>query len=128
MKRSKSCLLRALILVAAWQTPQLVLAQAPIVQPGRQLPPPISPYLNLLRPDSSFANNYYNLVRPQIDYGNSIYGLQQQVNGLNSLVATGIQGGAGLGPVTTGHPVQFMNFSNFYPGRTASMNGVNRPR
>ncbi len=95
----------AALLLAAWLAPQLVQAQ-----PG-PLPPPVSPYLNLLR-GGDLANNYYNLVRPQIDYGNSIYGLQQQVTGVSNQV--GAQG-AYLGAVTTGHPVYFLNSYQYYP-------------
>jgi hypothetical protein len=40
--------------------------------------PAYSPYLNLLRPDSSLVNNYYGLVRPQINFQNSLQQLDAQ--------------------------------------------------
>lgn len=40
--------------------------------------PAYSPYLNLLRPDSSLINNYYGLVRPQINFQNSLQQLDAQ--------------------------------------------------
>src|SRR4051794_3299640 len=87
------CSAQAILLWTAWLTPQVVTAQVP--GGTRPLPPPVSPYLNLLRGGSSAANNYFNLVLPQIEYGNSINSLQQQVNTVATQVTTGTQGTTG---------------------------------
>jgi hypothetical protein len=78
--------------------------------------PPVSPYLNLVRPGNP-GLNYYNLVRPQVEFGNSILGLQQQVGALGTEVA--LEGQAQTALPTTGHATVFGNYSHYYPGLTA---------
>jgi hypothetical protein len=105
-------------LLAGW----LFLAGRAEAQPGISINrppgvagPPVSPYLNLLRQGSPAGVNYYDLVRPQFQFQNSIQALQGQVTTLGSQVAAETQGATGL-PVT-GHPVQFFNYSHYFPGR-----------
>jgi hypothetical protein len=43
---------------------------------------PLSPYLNLLRPNTSPVLNYYGLVRPQTQTQSSLQSLQGQINPL----------------------------------------------
>jgi hypothetical protein len=120
MRRTVFYPVQAVLLLAAWLTPQLVQAQG-FGQPGagRSLPPPVSPYLNLLRPGSSTAINYYDLVRPQIDYGNSINSLQNQVSGVAGQVSAGL--GGFYGPPVTGHPVYFLSTYSYFPSRRGGM-------
>jgi hypothetical protein len=77
--------------------------------------PPVSPYLNLLRAGSDPAINYYGLVRPEIEFRNSIQNLQQQVETVNTQINAG--GDVVNGLPVTGHPVQFFNYSHYYPTR-----------
>jgi hypothetical protein len=126
MKRYVFSSLLAVLLLAAWLSPQLVQAQ----QPGgaRPLQPAVSPYLNLLRQGSSPANNFYNLVLPQIDNANSIYGLQQQLNGVTAQGTPGVIGG-NIGPLTTGHPTMFLNTYRYFPGsKSTSGSGSGQTR
>src|SRR5262249_237412 len=53
--------------------------------------PPFSPYLNLLRQNSSPAVNYFGLVRPQQQFAGSLQGLQQTTAQLGATVAGGDQ-------------------------------------
>src|SRR4051794_16650004 len=70
-----------------------VFVTAAIAQPppapcgGPAVRPPLSPYLNLLRQDSSPAANYLGLVRPQQQFANSIQALQQTTNQLGAMQA-----------------------------------------
>lgn len=79
-----------------------------------QLPstrPPVSPYLNLLRPGTPPAINYFNLVRPQIDYRNAILGLQQQFTTQEQAVGN-LE--TGLTAATTGHASRFLNTGTYF--------------
>lgn len=67
--------------------------------------PPLSPYLNLLRPGSSAAVNYYGLVRPQQAYNTAINSLEQQV--VAGRVAT--TAAENLAAPSTGHPIYFLS-------------------
>ncbi len=92
-------------------------AQAPVVRaPGSvpNLPPPYSPYLNLLRNGNPTYINYYGLVRPEQDFRNGINNLQQGV-AANSAAITQTDQATGL-PLT-GHPTQFMNTSHYFLNR-----------
>jgi hypothetical protein len=93
-------------------------AQSP--QSAYQPQPAVSPYLNLTR-GGNLANNYFNLVRPQIDTRNSLQSLQSQVNTLDA----GLQPGATAPELSTGHAVQFMNYSKYF-GRTPGVDSTNR--
>jgi hypothetical protein len=78
--------------------------------------PTVSPYLNLLRPQSNFGlPNYYAFVKPQIDQlatarqqGNAIQQLQTQVAQGQTAQATK----EGIRP--TGHQTTYMNYSHFF--------------
>ncbi len=85
--------------------------------------PAVSPYLNLARPGTLPGINYYGLVQPQMQFQSSISNLQQNQMGLVQSVTTG--GSVGSGPVTTGHPVMFGNYSHYYrPPATAGGAGL----
>jgi hypothetical protein len=88
--------------------------------------PPISPYLNLLRPGSNIAQNYYGLVRPEFAFRGGIGGLQQQVDLNSQLLTTGAAaGGTGVGGVpTTGHVAVFLTTGGYFLNRTGARGGV----
>jgi len=71
--------------------------------------PPVSPYLNLLRPGTSPAINYYGLVRPEMNFLNSVQALQAQLGYVQQ--AAGLQAGE-IG--TTGHPAFFLNHGTYF--------------
>ncbi len=113
-----------LVLAAAHEAPaQYPGSLAPGYAPN-QSGPTFSPYLNLLRRDSSPAINYYGLVRPEQQFRSTMQNLANELEQTQADVA----GGAGQ-PQTltqTGHPIQFFNLSHYYPnslqgaqGRTA---------
>src|SRR6478672_9100265 len=72
--------------------------------------PPVSPYLNLLRPGTSPAINYYGLVRPEVNFMNSVQALQAQL-GYAQQAAGVTQFGE---PGTTGHPAFFLNHTSYF--------------
>jgi hypothetical protein len=117
MKQLGSAMLVAVILAGGFCAQR---ASAQGVYGGRPgtpyAPPPYSPYLNLLRPGIPVYQNYYGLVRPELEFRGGIQGLQQQVNTVGSLAAADA---AALGLPTTGHPIQFMNYSHYYGGGVA---------
>ena len=76
--------------------------------------PPVSPYLNLLRPGTSPAVNYYGLVRPQVNFLGSVQALQAQVGYAQQ--ASALQAGEGM---TTGHPVYFLNYQSYFLNTSA---------
>ena len=80
--------------------------------------PPVSPYLNLLRPGTSPGINYYGLVRPQVDFLNSVQALQSQFGYAQQ--AAGLPAGD-LG--TTGHPVFFLNYNAYFLNTTGQPAG-----
>jgi hypothetical protein len=82
--------------------------QAQVLSPVAN--PVLSPYLNLNRAGSSLSNNYYNLVRPQLQYNAAISSLEQQVQA-NRVAQTAAEP---QGPVTTGHPVSFLNYRRYF--------------
>jgi hypothetical protein len=86
-------------------------------QPGTSA---ISPYINLL--PRTQAINYYGLVRPQFQYNTAISSLEQQVQA-NRVAATAADT---QGPVTTGHPVQFLNYRRYFQtlGTTSAFQNV----
>src|SRR5262245_51148744 len=84
--------------------------------------PPVSPYINLLRPGTNPAINYYGLVRPQVEFRNNILGLQQQVGALDTQVGIDEAGMAAF--PTTGHPVAFMNYSHYFGGTVGTGTGL----
>ena len=84
--------------------------------------PAVSPYLNLLRTDSSPAQNYYNLVRPQVDQRDATLQQGGELDALRQEVekSPGFRG-AGRGRMgTTGHHAEFMTTSHFYAGKGAA--------
>jgi hypothetical protein len=80
--------------------------------------PPVSPYLNLMRPGLS-GINYYGLVRPQVDAATAIQQLQQQQLALAA--AGGSLDNAAL--PTTGHTTRFMNYGRYF----FNQGGANAP-
>jgi hypothetical protein len=116
----KRLILAAALLVAgarAAQAQHFGSYTRPPTAPGYR--PPVSPYLNILRPGGNPALNYYNLTRPQQQFGASIaqnqadllalqqQQLQQQGGDL------GGQTSAGVGPIT-GHRSSFYNLGHYY--------------
>jgi hypothetical protein len=75
--------------------------------------PAISPYLNLARGGNP-AINYYGLVRPQIAFNNELNTLQREINTVSGQAGAGVQGQGDS--LSTGHPIQFMNLTHFFPG------------
>jgi hypothetical protein len=73
--------------------------------------PVFSPYLNLLRRDSSPAINYYGLVRPQLVTQGALQSLQQQVNSVRQMEAAGA---AATDLPVTGQPVTFLNTGGYF--------------
>jgi hypothetical protein len=72
--------------------------------------PGYSPYQNLFR-GGPIYQNYYGLVRPELQFRGAIGALQQQVT-LNQAGLADLA--AGTGPLTTGHPSQFLNTSHYF--------------
>jgi hypothetical protein len=85
------------------------------------LPPPVSPYLNLLRAGSSPAVNFYGLVRPQIETRNSLRRLQQEVSANQQQMPIPQEDDAGL--PATGHAAQFGTERLFFMTRGAQSAG-----
>jgi hypothetical protein len=79
-------------------------------------PPPVSPYLNLLRNGgnlnnlTTLNNNYYNLVRPEFEFRAGINQLQQQSYGAQQAIS-GLE--ASTVP-TTGHPFGFQTHNSYF--------------
>src|SRR5262249_25122255 len=92
--------------------------QYPASGPPTTSPPPVSPYINIIRRGADPGINYYGIVKPQVDTRASIQGLQQQVQSINNDVQ---QGNQQTGLPTTGHPVQFQNLTPYF-GRPLSSN------
>ena len=91
--------------------------------PQQMGPPAISPYVNMLRSDSSPALNYYGLVRPQQQFAQQNQQLGQglqslQMQSMNMPMNSANYGYSQLG--ATGHPVIFNSFgtSRFSGGYT----------
>jgi hypothetical protein len=74
-----------------------------------QYNPPITPYIGLLRTGASPGVNWMNLVQPQMELYNAANQLQSQQYGLGQAIA-----GAGNALVTTGHPVMFGSYMQWY--------------
>src|SRR5262249_53508964 len=81
--------------------------------------PPVSPYINLMRPGLS-GINYYGLVRPQVDAATALQQLQQQQLALAA--SGGSLDPAGSLP-TTGHTTRFMNYGRYF----FNQGGANAP-
>jgi hypothetical protein len=108
MKRLASCVLFCLLVAAT--------ADAQVVSPQYQPRPPVSPYLNMLRGGNP-AINYYGVVRPQAQTAQALQQLQNQQLVLPTVRANVplTDDDLTLGVPTTGHPVQFMNYGQFFP-------------
>jgi hypothetical protein len=83
--------------------------------------PPVSPYINLVRPGINPAVNYYGSVRPQLQYNTAINSLEQQVQA--SRVA--ITAAESQGVPTTGHPIAFLNYRRYFLNTGATGNFQN---
>jgi hypothetical protein len=126
MRRFASCSLLFFLAAAS--------AQAQVVLQQYQPRPTVSPYLNMLRGGNA-AINYYGVIRPQMQTAQMLQQLQQQ-----QLVLPAARVNVpltdedlNLGVPTTGHPVQFMNYGQFFPqggsrtGTGAAMRGTATP-
>ena len=86
--------------------------------------PTVSPYLNLVRRDGfGGVTNYQTLVRPQLEQRE--FARQQQAQILRVEQQVAAQRQRSFAPVptqraartfSTGHPTQFQNTGNYYPG------------
>ncbi len=115
MKRVGVAVTAAMVLVICGTTGQ-VLAQVGMYNP------PISPYIGLLRTGASPGVNWMNLVQPQMELYNAANQLQTQQYGLGQTVS-----GLGNAMVTTGHPVLFGSYLQYYGrgiGAGMGMGGV----
>ena len=104
MKRIHGMLLGLLMLASA----NSVQAQGSYTRPATSPSgsPVVSPYLNLARGGNP-AVNYYGLVRPQMDAQRAV----QQLQSGTAAPASSLPMDA---MPTSGHPVQFMNFSHYF--------------
>src|SRR5438128_1921378 len=73
--------------------------------------PTVSPYLNLLRPNTAPGINYYGLVRPQNDVNNALGRLQQQTTAEQQTVSN-LETASTL--PATGHAVGFQNYQRYF--------------
>jgi hypothetical protein len=79
--------------------------------------PTVSPYLNLLRLESSSAMpNYHTLVRPEVENrqeaARQAMAIRQLQNNVSSMQGE-MNGSQGF---STGHPTRFMTYLHYYPG------------
>jgi hypothetical protein len=73
--------------------------------------PPVSPWINLIRPGTDPAVNYYGIIRPEVTYQNSIQQLYQQ----QTTLATQQQELAtGSGLPATGHATGFQTQGKYF--------------
>lgn len=83
-------------------------------QPGPYNPyirrPPVSPYINLLRPGNQ-ALIYHGLIRPQVETFRYQEAQEQALRRLQGDVRSLQQPQLGV----TGHQSYFLNYSHFYP-------------
>jgi len=80
--------------------------------------PAYSPYLNLLRPGGTAAQNYYQLVQPELSWRQGQYNLQNQVAG-NQQSINDLRNDQNQSPTQsqiggTGHAATFMNYRSFF--------------
>ena len=89
-------------------------AQYPYSQPltAPYQRPVVSPYINLLRPGAPPAINYFGVVRPEVQLYNSANLLQQQITA-NRQAVTGLEEQQAA-PLTTGHPIYFLNYQRYF--------------
>src|SRR3954469_12280831 len=106
MTRLMWAALTAAPLIAAAPRPHPPLGPRPLTGVNT---PPVSPYLNLLRPGTSPAINYYGIVRPEMNFMNSVQALQAQLGYAQQAgaLSTGEVG-------TTGHPAFFLNHGGYF--------------
>lgn len=102
-----SMLVLLLVLLAA----EPGLAQTPASSPSRRpnTRPTVSPYLNLLRRGNP-ALNYHGIVRPQVEFRSNFQQLQQQL----TTVGQAAEEAREADLPTTGHPIRFMNYSQYF--------------
>jgi hypothetical protein len=91
---------------------------APASKPfsGYQLPPAVSPYMNLFRSQSRFDNvdNYNTYVRPRLEQDFLNQAFTTQIQSLHGAPQAGAaRGGSQIG---LGAPAYFMNHGAYYPG------------
>jgi hypothetical protein len=89
------------------------LSAGPAAAQYRPARPTWSPYLNLLRRDSSLIQNYQGLVRPEIEFRGNIQQLRQDVTADREAAASeNLDETGGLPP--TGHAVGFQTQSRYF--------------
>jgi len=111
----------------AYVSPGQALAQLGSYNRPYSPKPTLSPYLNMFQSGNP-AINYYGLVRPQIATSKSLQYLQQEITDQDQyLMNMPTQNQQGQMPLpATGHPVQFMNYSHYFPmmrGATGTFGG-----
>jgi hypothetical protein len=89
-------------------------------QPPSQRPP-VSPYINLAKPNVNPGIEYYGNIRPQLTFYSNIYKLQQQ-EAVTQQAVVGLETPTILPP--TGHAVGFQTHLRYYqtvgrPGQVA---------
>jgi hypothetical protein len=80
---------------------------------------PVSPYINIVRRGAPPAVNYFNIVQPQLQFQSQIGQLQQQQAALAQTGGTLLENQ----PLTTGHPIQFGNYSHYFGNRLTGIGG-----
>ena len=92
-------------------------------RPPAQAGPTFSPYLNLLRGGTNPVLNYYGLVRPELQWRSSVRQLSQEIQDTQGEIAAGQPGAA----LQTGHPVQFLNLTHYFPASAQGAPGRGSP-
>ncbi len=75
--------------------------------------PPIDPSINIIRGGSMPAVNYFNLVQPLQQFNSAIGSLESQQNAMGQGMGQNTLGS------TTGHPVMFGSYLQYYNPRGA---------
>src|SRR5262245_57786985 len=88
-------------------------AQGPVYTPPSR--PSFSPYLNLLRGDSSTTLNYFGLVRPEQQIRRNQAALAQEIRQTNQSLDDTIKGADPNLPAT-GHAASFNNTMGYFGG------------
>jgi hypothetical protein len=103
-------------------------AQGPFGRPGVApfAQPTVSPYINLLRGNTSAAINYYGLVRPEFATLQNFTNLQQDINFNRSFLSSSTDESTTGVPVS-GHPVYFLNTGGYFLTTSPRQAGTRQP-
>jgi hypothetical protein len=102
----------------------LLLSSAALAQGGpargpyTPVRPPISPYMNFFRPDVGGVPSYYMFVRPRIDIQQRFQQVDQDLGTLEGQLQRRGPARPGVGQPSTA--ATFMNYSHFYPAKSAA--------